>query len=51
MKTGTSSVILPNGKLNINLIQKEVTKEISDDAMCKAEDKTKKKVVHTSKYK
>ena len=49
MKTGTASAMLSNGKLNINFIQKEVTKEISDDAMHREEEKMKKKAVHASK--
>ena len=37
MKMGIASAMLSNGKLNVNLIQKEVPKEISDDAMHRAE--------------
>jgi hypothetical protein len=44
-----SGAILPNGKINLKLIQREVANDIENDARYSAQDAMKKRAVHMSK--
>lgn len=44
----TGSAILPNGKVNISLIQHEIARDLSADARYHAEDGMKKRAIHMS---
>lgn len=44
-----SSAILPNGKVNVSLIQREIAQDLSADARYHAEDCMKKRAIHMSK--
>ena len=43
-----NAIILPDGRVNISLLQSEIIQDISKDAKYYAEDEMKKRAVHTS---
>lgn len=42
------SALLPNGSLNVDLITREISRDLADHAKYRAEDDMKKRAVHTS---
>ena len=42
--------ILPNGKVNVALLQREIVNDLSEDALHHAQDEMKKRAVHVSKF-
>lgn len=44
-----NSAILPNGKVNVSLIEREIAQDLSADARYHAEDGMKKRAIHMSK--
>ena len=45
----SNSAILTNGRINISLIEREIANELSNHSLSMAQDKMKKKAVHSSK--
>ena len=42
--------ILPDGKLNVSLIQREIAHDVASDARYIAEDEMKKRAIHMSEF-
>jgi hypothetical protein len=45
-----AGAILPDGRVNIDFLQREIASDLSNDARYSAEDGMKKRAVHLSKY-
>ena len=45
-----AGAILPDGRVNIEFLQREIASDLSNDARYSAEDGMKKRAVHLSKY-
>ena len=46
----TSSAVLPDGKLNADLIQKSVQNDVMQEEKYRAEDAMKKRAIHSSEF-
>jgi hypothetical protein len=45
-----SCAILPDGRVNVAFLQREIASDLSNDARYSAQDDMKKRAVHLSKY-
>lgn len=46
-----NQTILPNGQINISLLQREISSELKSDERSIAQESMKKKAIHSSKWK
>ena len=49
-QTRIVGAILPDGRINVSLLEREIVNELADDARFSAEDGMKKRAVHMSEY-